>query len=191
MERWTCAVLCCSGDDCDASSQPPGRMCCSADIVRRGGLILFCDYVVSLHARTQFTRLKVRWIRVPLTRRIYFETCRRNKGVVSVREPERRGAHDVGHHQPRGRPDRVVARAARPGLHQVSRSHALQSCREPEMYLIVTAHAFVFFICSAIHRNSAASGLFIQAINSRCENLNHVSFLALLSHVSSLPLHAG
>lgn len=29
---------------------------------------------------------------------------------------------------------------------------------------------------SAVHRNSAASGLFIQAIQSRCENLAAVSF---------------
>lgn len=30
---------------------------------------------------------------------------------------------------------------------------------------------------SAVHRNSAASGLFIQAIQSRCENLSTVSLL--------------
>ncbi|MEE6525550.1 hypothetical protein FKM82_025626, partial [Ascaphus truei] len=33
---------------------------------------------------------------------------------------------------------------------------------------------------SAIHRNSAASGLFIQAIQSRCENLATVSCLLFL-----------
>lgn len=30
---------------------------------------------------------------------------------------------------------------------------------------------------SAVHRNPAASGLFIQAIQSRCENLSAVSLL--------------
>ncbi len=37
---------------------------------------------------------------------------------------------------------------------------------------------------SAIHRNSAASGLFIQAINSRCENVTRVSSVHLFpSHL--------
>ena len=37
---------------------------------------------------------------------------------------------------------------------------------------------------SAVHRNSAASGLFIQAIQSRCENLSAVSLVvaAVVSH---------
>ena len=40
---------------------------------------------------------------------------------------------------------------------------------------------------SAIHRNSAASGLFIQAIQSRCENLSTVSLLGAGRCAFSLP----
>lgn len=44
---------------------------------------------------------------------------------------------------------------------------------------------------SAVHRNAAASGLFIQAIQSRCENLSTVSALRPLLSVCILAWHFG
>ena len=39
---------------------------------------------------------------------------------------------------------------------------------------------------SAIHRNSAASGLFIQAIHSRCENLSNVCYYIQVKNTDPL-----
>ena len=47
--------------------------------------------------------------------------------------------------------------------------------------------SYCCFSLSAIHRNSAASGLFIQAIHSRCNNLSKVS--SLWGHLKSKSLY--
>ncbi|MBN3316754.1 HD protein, partial [Atractosteus spatula] len=97
-----------SGDNEEA--RPESRLAmCSREIVRRGALILFCDYVCqNLHDSEHLTWLIVNHV----------------KDLINL-------------------------------------SH------EPPVQDFI----------SAIHRNSAASGLFIQAIQSRCENLSTPTML--------------
>ncbi|XP_019635502.1 PREDICTED: huntingtin-like [Branchiostoma belcheri] len=102
-------------------------ICCSEEVVRRGGLILFCDYVTPV-----FTPL------IPATATLYGEL---------VLEKKCQNLSDVEH------------------MTWVIINHVkdlIELAQEPPVQDFI----------SAIHRNSAASGLFLQAIHSRCEKLS-------------------
>lgn len=140
--------------------RPEGKLAmCNREIVRRGALILFCDYVV------RFIMQPVPFLfpnpRIPL----FHNSFNLFTSFILFRS-QCQNLHDSEH---------LTWLTVNHVSDLISLSH------EPPVQDLI----------SAVHRNSAASGLFIQAIQSRCDNLCTVCthtfdldfILCLLFHV--------